>query len=60
MKKLSKKELEDELKKELEENRAQLALLDKQNKSKKKAAKAEEAKKKAAKAEEAKNKEAKE
>ena len=52
MKKLSKKELEDELKKELEENRAQLALLDKQNKSKKKAAKAEKPKKKAAKAEE--------
>ena len=52
MKKLSKKELEEELKKELEENRAQLALLDKQNKSKKKAAKAEKPKKKAAKAEE--------
>ena len=44
MKKLSKKELEEELKKELEENRAQLALLDKQNKSKKKAAKVEEEK----------------
>ena len=44
MKKSSKKELEEELKKELEENRAQLALLDKQNKSKKKAAKAEEEK----------------
>ena len=52
MKKLSKKELEEELKKELEENRAQLALLDKQNKSKKKAAKAEKPKKKAAKVEE--------
>ena len=52
MKKLSKKELEEELKKELEENRAQLALLGKQNKSKKKAAKAEKPKKKAAKAEE--------
>ena len=52
MKKSSKKELEEELKKELEENRAQLALLDKQNKSKKKAAKAEKPKKKAAKAEE--------
>ena len=52
MKKLSKKELEEELKKELEENRAQLALLDKQNKSKKKAAKAEKPKKKADKAEE--------
>ena len=49
MKKLSKKELEEELKKELEENRAQLALLDKQNKSKKKAAKEEKPKKKAAK-----------
>ena len=34
MKKLSKKELEEELKKELEENRAQLALLDKQNNQK--------------------------
>ena len=44
MKKSSKKELEEELKKELEENRAQLALLDKQNKSKKKAAKVEEEK----------------
>ena len=52
MKKSSKKELEEELKKELEENRAQLALLDKQNKSKKKAAKAEKPKKKAAKEEE--------
>ena len=52
MKKSSKKELEEELKKELEENRAQLALLDKQNKSKKKAAKAEKPKKKAAKVEE--------
>jgi len=52
MKKLSKKELEEELKKELEENRAQLALLDKQNKSKKKAAKVEKPKKKAAKVEE--------
>ena len=52
MKKLSKKELEEELKKELEENRAQLALLDKQNKSKKKAAKAEKPKKKASKVEE--------
>ena len=59
MKKLSKKELEEELKKELEENRAQLALLDKQNKSKKKAAKAEKPKKKAAKAEKPKKKEAK-
>ena len=52
MKKSSKKELEEELKKELEENRAQLALLDKQNKSKKKEAKAEKPKKKAAKVEE--------
>ena len=52
MKKSSKKELEEELKKELEENRAQLALLDKQNKSKKKAAKVEKPKKKAAKVEE--------
>ena len=51
MKKLSKKELEEELKKELEENRAQLALLDKQNKSKKKAAKVEKLKKKADKVE---------
>jgi len=59
MKKLSKKELEEELKKELEENRAQLALLDKQNKSKKKAAKAEKPKKKAAKAEKPKKKAAK-
>ena len=59
MKKSSKKELEEELKKELEENRAQLALLDKQNKSKKKAAKAEKPKKKAAKAEKPKKKEAK-
>ena len=56
MKKSSKKELEEELKKELEENRAQLALLDKQNKSKKKAAKAEKPKKKAAKAEKPKKK----
>ena len=52
MKKSSKKELEEELKKELEENRAQLALLGKQNKSKKKAAKVEKPKKKAAKVEE--------
>ena len=59
MKKSSKKELEEELKKELEENRAQLALLDKQNKSKKKAAKAEKPKKKAAKAEKPKKKAAK-
>ena len=59
MKKLSKKELEEELKKELEENRAQLALLDKQNKSKKKAAKAEKPKKKAAKEEKPKKKAAK-
>ena len=59
MKKLSKKELEEELKKELEENRAQLALLDKQNKSKKKAAKVEKPKKKAAKAEKPKKKAAK-
>ena len=59
MKKLSKKELEEELKKELEENRAQLALLDKQNKSKKKAAKAEKPKKKEAKAEKPKKKAAK-
>jgi len=59
MKKLSKKELEEELKKELEENRAQLALLDKQNKSKKKAAKAEKPKKKAVKAEKPKKKAAK-
>ena len=59
MKKSSKKELEEELKKELEENRAQLALLDKHNKSKKKAAKAEKPKKKAAKAEKPKKKAAK-
>ena len=59
MKKLSKKELEEELKKELEENRAQLALLDKQNKSKKKAAKVEKPKKKAAKVEKPKKKAAK-
>ena len=59
MKKSSKKELEEELKKELEENRAQLALLGKQNKSKKKAAKAEKPKKKAAKAEKPKKKAAK-
>ena len=59
MKKLSKKELEEELKKELEENRAQLALLDKQNKSKKKAAKAEKPKKKEAKVEKPKKKAAK-
>ena len=59
MKKSSKKELEEELKKELEENRAQLALLDKQNKSKKKASKAEKPKKKEAKAEKPKKKAAK-
>ena len=59
MKKLSKKELEEELKKELEENRAQLALLGKQNKSKKKAAKVEKPKKKAAKVEKPKKKAAK-
>ena len=59
MKKSSKKELEEELKKELEENRAQLALLDKQNKSKKKAAKVEKPKKKAAKVEKPKKKAAK-
>ena len=59
MKKSSKKELEEELKKELEENRAQLALLDKQNKSKKKASKAEKPKKKASKAEKPKKKAAK-
>ena len=59
MKKSSKKELEEELKKELEENRAQLALLDKQNKSKKKAAKVEKPKKKAAKLEKPKKKAAK-
>ena len=59
MKKSSKKELEEELKKELEENRAQLALLGKQNKSKKKAAKVEKPKKKAAKAEKPKKKAAK-